>query len=98
MVWDGAVCGLEKFFGNPIESLCRIELEKVGEIALPESFLALLHGDSLEAVDDAVVRSLESALLDELLHGLHPEPDEVDGIGDAEGDANIDVVEDGLPY
>ena len=96
MAWDCAVSGLKELFRNPVQGLCWIELEKVGAVAFPKCFFAFLNSNSSKAVNDTVVGSFKSSLLNEFLHGLHPKSNEIDGIGDAEGDSNIEVVEDGL--
>jgi hypothetical protein len=88
--------GVEEFLIDPIEGLCRIKLQKVGTVPLPEGVLALLDHNPATAVDDIAIGTSETALVDEFLHGLHAKSNEVYGVGEAEGDSHIEVVQQRL--
>jgi hypothetical protein len=72
---------LEELFGEPVEGLCGIEFQQIGAISFPECFFALFPHDPASAVDDVAVGLRESALIHELLHGLHAEAYEINGVG-----------------
>lgn len=87
---------VEEFLIDPIEGLCRVKLQKVGTVPLPEGVLALLDHNPAAAVDDVAIGTGETTLVDEFLHGLHAESDEVNGVGETEGHSHIEVVQQRL--
>lgn len=93
VTWQSSIGSLEKLFRNPIESLCRIELQKVGAVPLPKGSSSLLFNNPMATVKCRVIWTRKSTLFEQLLHGLHSKANEVDGIGCTKSYTNIDIVQ-----